>query len=53
MQREEGEEEARTRQVIERKRSVTDLQECWRVTLPKPLPVNDNNKRDTQQNIWR
>ena len=43
------EEEARTRQVFdpiqkiynEQKRRVTDLPECGRVTLPKPLPVSE------------
>ena len=43
------EEEARTRQVFdptkkifdERKRRATDLPECGRVTLPKPLPVSE------------
>ena len=43
------EDEARTRQTFDpigkiyddRKRRVTDLQECNRVTLPKPLPVSE------------
>ena len=43
------EDEARCRQVFDpvegvfddRKRRVTDLDECNRVTLPKPLPVNE------------
>ena len=56
--------EARTRQVFdpvertfdERRRRVTDLRECNRVTLPKPLPATEEAKielrRDLHKNIF-
>ena len=56
---EEIEMEARTRQVFnpvekeydERKRRVTDLKECSRVTLPKPLPAAEEAKIELRRNI--
>ena len=51
--------EARTRQVFnpvekiydERRRRVTDLRECSRVTLPKPLPATEEAKIEFMINI--
>ena len=56
---EEIEMEAKTRQVFnpiekeydERKRRVTDLRECTRVTLPKPLPAAEEAKIELRRNI--
>ena len=53
------EEEARTRQVFnpikkifdERKRRVTDLPECGRVTLPKPLIVSEESLIEIRREI--
>ena len=56
---EEIELEARGRQVFdpvkgvydERKRRVTDLKECNRVTLPKPLPAIEEAKIELRRDI--
>ena len=53
------EEAAKTRQIYnpiektydERKRRVTDLAECSRVTLPKPLTVRREAEIETRRNI--
>ena len=62
---ENQEDEARTRQVFDpsdkkydvRKRRVTDLRECARVTLPKPLTAEQEalleTSRNTQQEIFQ
>ena len=53
------EEEARTRMTFDplnkvfdaRKRRVTDLAECSRVTLPKPLPTKEEAIIEMQRNV--
>ena len=53
--------EARTRQVFdpvekkydERRRRATDLKECSRTTLPKPLPANEEAKIEIRKEIHR
>ena len=53
------EEEARSRQTFDpinkifddRKRRVTDLKECSRVTLPKPLPVCEESLIEMRRNL--
>ena len=53
--------EARSRQVFnpveriydERKRRVTDLRECNRVTLPKPLPASEEAKIEIRREIHK
>ena len=57
----EIEEEAKGRQVFdpvekrydERKRRVTDLKECNRVTLPKPLPATEEAKIEIRREVHR
>ena len=57
--RKEKEEAAKTRQVYdpiekrydERRRRVTDLAECSRVTLPKPLSIQREAEIETRRNI--
>ena len=55
------EEESRTRRTFDpisrvydaRKRRVTDLKECARVTLPKPLTVTEEAKIELRREIYR
>ena len=61
---EESELEAKTREIFDpiakvyddRKRRVTDLKECSRITLPKPLPPAQEAaleiRRNSQQKIY-
>ena len=58
---EEIEIEAKSRQVFDpvekifddRKRRVTDLKECNRITLPKPLPANEEAKIEIRRDVHK